>query len=124
MLLMDLMLTSCVKDGTFKKSMKQNHLLELTLETWEDFIDDKVSLTFSLINRFYDEYYPDSTLVTRNELDISNERLFEKIKPIIVTMYRKAREISSDAKHKIDFIQLEIDTLCKVGTLKEKNETK
>lgn len=115
MMLVDLMLSEALKESTFKRSMKQNHLLDLTLETWEDFINDKVSITFSLLNRFYDDSYPDTSLVSRSELDESNERLFEKIKPIITSMYRKAREITVEVTTKTLLVQKEIDEECRNG---------
>lgn len=112
MTMVDLMLNTAIKDQTFKKSMKQNHLLDLNLDTWESFIDDKVHLTFSLMKRFYDENYPDESLVTRHEVDESNDRLFEKIRPTIVSMYRKARVITVEIKEKINSVQKEIDAGC------------
>jgi hypothetical protein len=116
MMMVDLMLDSCINEQTFKKSMKANHLLDLRIDTWEDFVEDKIRLTFSLMKRFYDDYYPESSLVSRNEVDESNDRLFEKIRPIITIMYRKAREITSETMVKINDIQKEIDSECKSGT--------
>lgn len=116
MMMVDLMLNYCINEQTFKKSMKQNHLLELTIVNWEEFIEDKIRLTFSLMKRFYDDYYPESSLVSRNEVDESNDRLFEKIRPIITTMYRKAREITTEVTNKVSEIQKEIDSECKNGT--------
>jgi hypothetical protein len=113
MLLVDLMLNYCIKESTFKRSMKQNHLLSHTISEWEDFTDNKVSLTFSLMKRFYDDYYPENSLVNRNEVDESNDRLFEKIRPIIVSLYRKARDITSETTERIVEIQLDIDKECR-----------
>jgi hypothetical protein len=115
MMMVDLMLKECIKEATFKKSMKQNHLLDLKFDNWESFIGDKMSLTFSLMNRFYDDNYPETSLVTRTELDISNERLFDKIRPIIVSMYRRAREITVEVTDKIVIVQKEVDDECRSG---------
>lgn len=108
-MMIDLMLNSCIKEKTFKPSMRQNHLLELTLDTWEGYIEHKVGTTIALIKRDYDDNYPDDSVVPRKDVDESNERIFEKIKPMIISMYRKAREISVDVKNKIDIIESEID---------------
>jgi hypothetical protein len=57
--------------------------------------------------------FPDDSLVTRKEVDESNERIFDKIRPIIVSMYRKARDISIETRGKIKMIEIEMDQYLK-----------
>jgi ethanolamine ammonia-lyase large subunit len=112
---LSLMLEYCVKETTFKKSVRQNHLAELTMEGWEAFVEQKVNVTIANIKNSYDNDYPDESIVTRKEVDESNERVFDKIRPMIVSMYRKAREISIETKSKIKFIEEEMETHLKGG---------
>lgn len=111
-MMVDLMLDECVKEQVFKRSMKMNHLAELNMTTWETFIIEKVNSSFSRIREFYDDNYPEDSLVTRIELD-EQGRTLEKIKPLIISMYRKAREISIENRSRIASIQEEIDRMVK-----------
>lgn len=103
-----LMMEYAVKDSTFKKSVRQNHLAEFTIDSWDAFVEQKVNITLELIKEEYDFNYPDDSLVSRKEVDESNERVFEKIRPMIISMYRKAREISIESRAKIKFIEEEM----------------
>lgn len=107
-MMVELMLEDCVKDRTFGKSIRINHLADLTMDNWEAFVEQKVNVTFGMIKSFYDDNYPDESLVPRKELD-EEGRAFEKIRPLIISMYRKAREISIETKAKIKYTEEEID---------------
>lgn len=123
-MMVDLMLEYCVKKLTFDKSVRNNHLAELNMDSWESFVEQKVNITLAMIKSYYDDHYPDESLVTRKELS-ENDRVFERIRPMIISMYRKAREISIDVKSKIRHIEEEIDraikyeafdTICEIDT--------
>jgi hypothetical protein len=108
-----LVLEYAIKEATYKKSVRQNHLAEFTIESWDAFIEQKTNTTLALINDEYDMNFPDDSLVTRKEVDESNERIFDKIRPIIVSMYRKARDISIETRGKIKMIEIEMDQYLK-----------
>lgn len=110
---LSLMMEYAVKESTFKKSVRQNHLAEFTIDSWDAFVEQKVNITLELIKDEYDDNYPDESLVTRKEVDESNERVFDKIRPMIISMYRKAREISIETKAKIKFIEEEMNQYLK-----------
>ncbi len=114
-MMLELMLEYCVKKLTFDKSVRQNHLAELTMDSWESFVEQKVNITLALIKSYYDDNYPDESIVTRKEL-AESDKVFEKIRPMIISMYRKAREISIDVKSKIRYIEEEIDKAIKNET--------
>jgi len=108
-----LMMEYAVKESTFTKSVRQNHLADFTIESWDAFVEQKANITIELIKEEYDFNYPDDSLVTRKEVDESNERVFDKIRPMIISMYRKAREISIETKAKIKFIEEEMNQYLK-----------
>lgn len=102
-----------IKDATYKKSVRQNHLAEFTIESWDAFVEQKANITITLIKDEYDLNFPDDSLVFRKEVDESNDRVFDKIRPMIISMYRKAREISIETKGKIKFIESEMEVYLK-----------
>lgn len=112
-----LALEYAVKEATYKRSVKQNHLAEFTIESWDAFIEQKTNATIALLKDEYDMNYPES-LVSRKEIDESNERVFDKIRPIIVSMYRKARDISIETRGKVELLKSEMSTYLK-GDMEE-----
>jgi uncharacterized coiled-coil protein SlyX len=107
-MMVDLMLDD-IKTKTYKKSIKQNHLADITMELWESFVEQKVNVTLAMIKEFFDNNYPDDMTITRREIDDANERVFDKCRSLFTLSYRRAREIAIETRTKIKYIEDEIE---------------
>lgn len=107
-MMVDLMLED-IKTKTYKKSIKQNHLADITMELWESFVEQKVNVTLAMIKEFFDNNYPDDMTITRREIDEANERVFDKCRSLFTLSYRRAREIAIETRTKIKYIEDEIE---------------
>lgn len=107
-MMIDLMLED-IKAKTFKKSIKQNHLADITMELWESFVEQKVSVTQAMIKEYFDNNYPDDMNVERFELDEANERVFDRCRSLFTLSYRRAREIAIETRAKVHYIEDEIE---------------
>jgi len=107
-MMVDLMLED-IKTKTYKKSIKQNHLADITMEVWESFVEQKVSITLAMIKDYFDNNYPDDMSITRKEIDEANERVFDRCRSLFTLSYRRAREIAIETRTKIKYIEDEIE---------------
>ena len=107
-MMVDLMLED-IKLKTFKKSIKHNHLADITIDVWEAFIEQKVSVTLAMIKEYFDNNYPDDMSITRKEIDFANERVFDKCRALFTLSYRRARDIAIETRTKIKYIEDEIE---------------
>jgi len=107
-MMVDLMLED-IKTKTYKKSIKQNHLADITMELWESFVEQKVNVTLAMIKDYFDNNYPDDMTITRREIDEANERVFDKCRSLFTLSYRRAREIAIETRTKIKYIEDEIE---------------
>lgn len=107
-MMVDLMLED-IKTKTYKKSIKQNHLADITMEVWESFVEQKVNITLAMIKDYFDNNYPDDMTITRKEIDEANERVFDKCRSLFTLSYRRAREIAIETRTKIKYIEDEIE---------------
>lgn len=107
-MMIDLMLED-IKQKTFKKSIKQNHLADITMELWESFVEQKVSVTQAMIKEYFDNNYPDDMSIERTEIDDANERVFDKCRSLFTISYRRAREIAIETRAKVHYIEDEIE---------------
>lgn len=107
-MMVDLMLED-VKIKTFKKSIKQNHLADITMELWESFVEQKVNVTLALIKNYFDDCYPDDMTISRADIDEANDRVFDKCRSLFTLSYRRAREIAIETRTKIKYIEDEIE---------------
>lgn len=107
-MMVDLMLDD-IKTKTYKKSIKQNHLADITMELWESFVEQKVNVTLAMIKEFFDNNYPDDMTIARREIDEANERVFDKCRSLFTLSYRRAREIAIETRTKVKYIEDEIE---------------
>lgn len=107
-MMVDLMLDD-IKTKTYKKSIKQNHLADITMELWESFVEQKVNVTLAMIKEFFDNNYPDDMTIGRREIDEANEKVFDRCRSLFTLSYRRAREIAIETRTKVKYIEDEIE---------------
>lgn len=115
-MMIDLMLED-IKQKTFKKSIKQNHLADITMDLWESFIDQKVSVTQAMIKDYFDNNYPDDMSIDRVDVDEANDRVFDKCRYLFTLSYRRAREIAIETRARVHYIEDEIEREIRDGNI-------
>jgi hypothetical protein len=93
-MVVELMLKECIVEKTLKKSLRENHLSEKSVENWEIFIHQKADITYGLFKDYLDNHFPEGGMINRPELDTLYSQNEEQVKKLIKAIYRFAREIS------------------------------
>lgn len=93
-MVVELMLKECIVEKTLKKSLRENHLAEKSVESWEIFIHQKADITYGLFKDYLDNHFPEGGMINRPELDGLYSQNEDQIKKLIMSIYRYAREVT------------------------------